>query len=101
MVCHDSRYGWQRLMTKSAAEFGMGEIDVKAAKQKTGQDPTVCCIMQPYHLFREFYVGRMANKCVRPQHNTLAVLRGPLEGALRLLRMLEPRGANWWRLPAE
>ena len=54
-------YGWQNQLHKVAVPLGMVPLDVKN-KEKTGQERVVCCIMQPYHLFREYYVGRMLNR---------------------------------------
>jgi|EP01043_Picozoa_sp_COSAG02_P029607 hypothetical protein len=50
-------FGWQNLVQRVAAELGMEQRDIKG-KEKHGNDRIVCAIMQPYHLFREYYLAR-------------------------------------------
>ena len=54
-------YGWQPFLQEVAAGLGFEVLDVKD-RQKTGQRKVVCVVMQPYHLYKEFYIGRMANR---------------------------------------
>eukprot|EP01051_Picozoa_sp_SAG22_P019798 SAG22_NODE_3769_length_1537_cov_1.789291_2_plen_219_part_01 len=55
-------YGWQRLLQQVARDLRIGALEVMDNKKKTGQQPVVCLVMQPYHLYREYYIGRMANR---------------------------------------
>jgi hypothetical protein len=50
-------FGWQTLVQRVALELGMEQRDIKG-KEKHGNDRVVCAIMQPYHLFREYYLAR-------------------------------------------
>jgi hypothetical protein len=54
-------FGWQNNAQRVALELGLVPRDIRD-KQKHGQDRVVCAIMQPYHLFREYYLGRMNNR---------------------------------------
>ncbi len=50
-------FGWQNLVQRVAVELGMEQRDIRG-KDKHGNDRMVCAIMQPYHLFREYYLAR-------------------------------------------
>lgn len=50
-------FGWQNLVCRVAQQLGMEEREIKG-KEKHGSDRVVCTIMQPYHLFREYYLAR-------------------------------------------
>ena len=57
-----SAYGWQAHVQRVAEALPRVALREVAGRQKTGQDRVICVIMQPYHLFREHYVGRMLNR---------------------------------------
>ena len=50
-------FGWQNLVQRVATELGMEQRDIKG-KEKHGNDRIICAIMQPYHLYREYYLAR-------------------------------------------
>ena len=82
-------YGWQTHVQKTARRLGIAALEIRE-KEKTGQDLVICMIMQPYHLYREFYLGRMNNRnCWATKFFGLPDLCEKINMA-RYLRNLEP-----------